>query len=660
MARARSEHWLAVQPWGGPDAATATAGSTSASVATSEPPGLARGNALSELTPLAWHALRFTPRVAWVGAGEPLASARATSTPPATPAATPARARTRARAPAAPAHAAAPTLVLEVSASERLFGGRAALLQRFFEEIPPYPSVKWSQGATVWIAVGRLALPRGGGPATDATPKDATPKGIYRQPPGCAPHHLPEEGERPSPAQGVGRPPECGAATPPEALPLSALAAAWPHLDTLARLGCRTWGELRALPRDGVARRFGAGLLDALDQAFGRRPVVLPWVTLPETFDEALELPFHVESAPDLLVHARVLLARLQAWLRARAAGVLALELRWQHDRRREGPATGALPLRTAEPWADLRHIERLLAEHLARLRWHAPVHGLRLRVLQTAPLPGASDSLLPLAAGERAEATGWSTLIERLGARLGPSAVLQVQRLDDPRPEAMQRWVPASASKKEANHDRFALGYAGKVEKNGATPTRWRPPDALLPPWLLAQPLPLALRGERPHYQGALRLRVGPQRIEALAWTAGAEAHEADAQRCAARGGAHHALAPAGHGAGDATGDRAGDRAGDGAAHTAGPAAAATATDGPAHPGLAAWAGRAAAPAAEPAPGGAAAVVQRDYFIAESPGAGLVWVFRERRGVGRAAAAAGECGPPADAPAWFLHGFFG
>lgn len=569
MARARSEHWLAVQPCSSPDTATATAGVALASVSAAEPPELARGSSLGDFTPLAWHALRFTPRVAWLGEGQapPFATAQT-------------RARARGRANAVAAHAAAPILVLEVSASERLFGGRTALFQRFFEEIPPYPSVKWSQGATCWIAAGRLALPPNGGLRTDTAPKH-----MPQQPSECTVRRTPEADARP----GIGRPPECGADVPPEALPLAALAAAGLHLNALARLGCRTWGDLLALPRDGVARRFGAGLLDALDQALGRRPVVLPWVTLPDAFDEALELPFQVERAPDLLVHARVLLARLQVWLRARAAGVLALELRWQHDRRREGPATGALPLRTAEPWVDLCHIERLLAEHLARLRWHAPVHGLRLRVLQTAPLPGASDSLLPVAAGERAEATGWSTLIERLGARLGCGKVLQVQRLDDPRPEAMQRWVPANASTNRANNNLFALGYTGKTSKNGATPKRWRPPDALLPTWLLAQPLPLALRGERPQYQGALRLRVGPQRIEALA-----------------------------------------------------------------------WAGRAAAPAAASVHNGAAAVVQRDYFIAESPGAGLVWVFRERRrGVGRAAAA-DDREPQVDAPAWFLHGFFG
>jgi protein ImuB len=47
----------------------------------------------------------------------------------------------------------------------------------------------------------------------------------------------------------------------PNDLPLAALAAARPHLATLQRIGCTHWGQLRALPRGGVARRFGAPLI---------------------------------------------------------------------------------------------------------------------------------------------------------------------------------------------------------------------------------------------------------------------------------------------------------------------------------------------------------------------------------------------------------------
>ncbi|MCI4439716.1 DNA polymerase Y family protein [Tibeticola sp.] len=483
---------------------------------------------------LAWHALRFTPRVAWVEDAAPNPATASPSTP----------APTRRRAQARSGDAAARTLVLEIAASERLFGGRAALIRRFFEEIPPIPGMKWAQGATVWIAVGRLDMP-------PIAPVD-------------------EAGSAPAI--------ECGARVAPEALPLAALAAARPHLDTLARLGCRSWGELRALPRAALARRLGPALLEALDQAWGLRPTVLPWLVLPERFDEAVELPFALESAPALLAHAQGLLAQLRAWLCARTQGVLALELIWQHDRRRDGPVQGRLPLRTAEPTADLEHIERLLAEHLARVVWPAPVQRVRLRVRRTAPLSTASESLLPLAAGERADALAWHALTERLSARLGAGAVLRVQREADPRPEAMQRWVPADASKNRAIKVQFSLAYPGKTAKNGTPECGSAMPAALLPSWLLERPLRLALRGERPLYQGALELRVGPQRIEALRWDAAAAA-----------------------------------------------------------------------------PDPQALVAQRDYFIAESPGAGLVWVFRERRR--HRAHTDADAGEQAQ---WFLHGFFG
>jgi protein ImuB len=45
-------------------------------------------------------------------------------------------------------------------------------------------------------------------------------------------------------------------------------------------------------------------------------------------------------------------------------------------------------------------------------------------------------------------------------------------------------------------------------------------------------------------------------------------------------------------------------------------------------------------------------APVLRDYFIARSPQAGLVWVFRERRGRDGVQA-------PEESP-WYLHGLYG
>ena len=135
------------------------------------------------------------------------------------------------------------------------------------------------------------------------------------------------------------------------------------------------------------------------------QPEVYPWLRLPEVFEAPLELAAQVESAPALLFGARRLLAQLLEWLRARQRGVLALELRWELDARRsnalhtdahhDASGYGRLELRTAQATQDIRHLERLLAEQLARVVLPAPVLYLRLRTVSTQPLSGESHSLL-------------------------------------------------------------------------------------------------------------------------------------------------------------------------------------------------------------------------------------------------------------------------
>src|SRR5690606_16874455 len=99
----------------------------------------------------------------------------------------------------------------------------------------------------------------------------------------------------------------------PEGLPLATFSAARAHLPTLERIGCTTLGQLRALPRAGVSRRFGAELLQAVDGAWGDRPERYPWIALPARFDRKLELPALATAAPDLMSAVQHLLTLLQA-----------------------------------------------------------------------------------------------------------------------------------------------------------------------------------------------------------------------------------------------------------------------------------------------------------------------------------------------------------
>jgi protein ImuB len=363
-------------------------------------------------------------------------------------------------------------LLLEVSASYRLWGGRRQLLQRLLQESPLASPFAWAQGRTSLVALALLRLKvRGAG----------------------KPQMLPErEQEHLS-----------------DHLPLDALTAALPHADVLARTGCRTWGELRALPRAGVARRFGAALLDALDAAYGERPEEYAWLVLPERFDVKVELPALATSAPELMWSAARLLSQLQVWLRMRQRGVLALELEWKLDLRRLNgvslPPHEQLTIRTAQPSQDMTHLRRLVGEHLSRTLLGAPASDLALRTLETTPWAGANKSLLPedQVKGERLH-----ELVERLSARLGPESVRVPLAAADHRPERMQHWVPAQEQAEEP------------VSKSSMAPRSAA--DAVYPPWLLPQPLPLEVHNEKPHYHGPLRLLSREQRIETGWWDAG------------------------------------------------------------------------------------------------------------------------------------------
>lgn len=392
-------------------------------------------------------------------------------------------------------------VLLEVAASLRLFGGRAALRERLWGGAQELGAVAlaWAPNALAALALARAGV---------------------------------EDGVSSPLARAL------------DALPMATLSAVRPHLPTLARIGCRTLGDLRRLPRAGLARRFDAALLAALDQAYGRAPETHVWVTLPAVFDARLELPHRVDSAEALVFGARRLLLQLAAWLSARHSGVTAFTLHWAHDamRSRGVGEGGQLTVRTAEPTREAGHLARLLAEHLSHVALAAPVGDLRLTAEGVVPLAPQSASWLP---DDTRGREPLAQVLERLAARLGEDRVVRPLLCEDHRPEAMGRWQPAAqALPREA----WLAAPAGPQ-----------------PTWLLDRPLKLLVRQHRPLYQGELQLLLGPQRVEGGWW-----------DRDEATGHTRHAV--------------------------------------------------------------------RDYWVAQSPLAGVLWVFQTRL---------------AQEPAWFLHGVF-
>jgi protein ImuB len=282
-----------------------------------------------------------------------------------------------------------------------------------------------------------------------------------------------------------------------DALPLASLTAVQSHAPTLARLGCQTLGQVRALPRGGLSRRFDKELLEALDRAYGLRPDGYAWVVLPETFHSKLELMARIEHAPAILFGARRLLLQMCGWLAARRCGVTAFTLRWCHDamRSRSAGDGGELTLRTAQVTRNIEHLSRLLAEHLAKVQLLAPVGELELIAVEVQTLEEHSFSLLP---DPKQMGESLTLVLERIAARLGPQRVLRPVLQEDHRLEWQVHWQEASQP----------------APRHSVVPL-----DLPQPSFTLAQPLRLAVKGDQPQYQGLLHLLSGPHRVEGGWW---------------------------------------------------------------------------------------------------------------------------------------------
>jgi protein ImuB len=279
------------------------------------------------------------------------------------------------------------------------------------------------------------------------------------------------------------------------------------HWDALQGMGLRTLGDLHALPRSGLARRFGEGLLEELDQALGVQADLRRWEELPARFEARLELFARVDHA-DLILHgAQVLLARLVAWAQARQGRVAAFTLRMLHERARDVSAPHTdLRIELAEPALDPAHLQMLLRERLGRKALVAPTMDLVLSCSQLVAAPAPNGELFPTRASE---SEGLTRLLERLRARLGDDQVQRIVPVADHRPERASRTVPLCDP-----------APAGACEVPVQPCTREPALPLHRPTWLLAEPLPLAAREWQPLMNGRpLDLLSGPERIETGWW---------------------------------------------------------------------------------------------------------------------------------------------
>ncbi|MBA3776112.1 MAG: DNA polymerase Y family protein, partial [Betaproteobacteria bacterium] len=102
---------------------------------------------------------------------------------------------------------------------------------------------------------------------------------------------------------------------------------------TLGSAGITTFGALAALPRGGLARRFGAELVQMLDRILGRSADPRAPFVPPPHFASRLDLPAPVHEVEALTFGVNRLVQELATWLTARGLGVVRLRLALAHER---------------------------------------------------------------------------------------------------------------------------------------------------------------------------------------------------------------------------------------------------------------------------------------------------------------------------------------
>ncbi|MFH5927395.1 Y-family DNA polymerase [Roseomonas xinghualingensis] len=200
-------------------------------------------------------------------------------------------------------------------------------------------------------------------------------------------------------------------------------------------LGFETVGQLMAVPRAPLARRFGPGLLARLDAALGRRSEPLePWFA-PEAIQHRLAFVEPLLTATALGIALDRLLSTVCPALEAVGMGARTVDVLFE----RVDATVQAVRVGTARPSRDPGHLGRMLRDWLERVEPGFGIEAVRLVVRVAEPLAWSQTKAVP---GE-APISDISALVDRLGNWLGGDRVFRAMPVESWVPERSFRRAP-------------------------------------------------------------------------------------------------------------------------------------------------------------------------------------------------------------------------
>ena len=220
--------------------------------------------------------------------------------------------------------------------------------------------------------------------------------------------------------------------------PIAALRLEAEAIGLLSELGIRSIAQLAALGRSTLSSRFGAGVLERLDQAMGAVPETIGARKFAPELEIEWDFEYPTDRRESIELALEKLLGRLVDALAPECKGALHLECRFCAA----GCAPLVVELGLFRPSATPGHLIDLVRLRLERLRFTQPISSVRVVISRTGLLEFHQQ---PLFDSGPVAVSSWqlASLVDRLSSRLGRDAVVRPWRLADAQPEHACQYLP-------------------------------------------------------------------------------------------------------------------------------------------------------------------------------------------------------------------------
>lgn len=212
-------------------------------------------------------------------------------------------------------------------------------------------------------------------------------------------------------------------------------------LKGLRQSGIRTIGELLKIPPAALTRRFGTAITDQLYKLDGRLPDPKTPYQPEAMFSQSIDLPLEAPDTHALTFPLNRLLNSLAGFLRAHDLGILHLDIELHHQRSSPCMVT----LKFLDATANMKHLLRVATEKLGTWKLDAPVTRITLHSRELANLTREGKDLFQKS--HRHNDT-IEQIVDKLSARLGKQQIYTAVAEDDHRPE--KAWLSSLLDKQQ------------------------------------------------------------------------------------------------------------------------------------------------------------------------------------------------------------------